>query len=140
MIVYSQGSFDIVHHGHMNILRKCRKLAGKDGKVIIALVTDEGYLKYRGYEPAKKYEDRCAVLESIKYVDQVVPIDPPDTKQQIKEIKPDWVVIGSDWASKDLYKQYNITREELDPILLYTPYTVGISSTEIKEKLTKQKG
>lgn len=134
-IIYSQGSFDLVHSGHINILKKCRKLAGKDGKVIIALVTDKAYLKYRGYKPAKIYSERKAILESFVYVDEVIPVDPPKTKQQIKKIKPDWVVIGSDWASKNLYKQYNMKPEELDPILLYVPYTTKISSTMIKERI-----
>lgn len=137
-VIYSQGSFDITHSGHINILRKCRKLAGEGGTVIIALVTDKAYKVYRGYEPAKSYEERKTILESFTYVDQVVPINPPKTRQQIKKIKPDWVVIGSDWASKNLYKQYNMKPEELDPILLYVPYTTKISSTMIKERIKNE--
>lgn len=135
MIVYTQGSFDILHSGHINILKKCRKLAGDSGKVIVALLTDKGYLKYRGYKPAKSFDERKVELESLKYIDEVVAIDPPKTLKQLKKIKPDWVVIGSDWATKDLYKQYNMRREDLDPILLYVPYTTTISSTKIKERI-----
>ena len=137
-IIYSQGSFDITHSGHINILKKCRKLAGDGGKVIIALVTDRAYVKYRGYKPAKKFVERKAILESFKYVDEVIPVDPPKTGEQIKKLNPDWVVIGSDWVSKNLYQQYNMKPEELDPILLYVPYTTKISSTMIKERIKNE--
>jgi cytidyltransferase-like protein len=134
MVVYTQGSWDLLHHGHMVLLQKCRKLAG-DGKVVVAVVTDRAYKKYRGYEPVKKYEDRYALMKACKYVDDVIPANPPKTGKQIKKINPDWVVLGSDWAAKDIYKQYGMTREELDPILIFTPYTVGVSSTKIKERM-----
>lgn len=135
MTVYTQGSFDIVHSGHMNILSVCRKLAGKDGKVIVAITTDECYERYRGYRPAKPFCERKAVIESVRYVDEVIPVDNLKTREQLKKIKPDWAVIGSDWVAKDIYKQWNTPEEELHPILLYVPYTKKISSTQIKERI-----
>jgi len=134
MIIYTQGSFDILHSGHMNLLSKCRKLAG-DGKVIVALLSDASYTKYRGYPPALGYEERRRLLESVKYVDEVWETDHTDTKSQIEKLKPDFVVIGSDWVAKDLYTQYRMTPEELDPILIYFPYTKGITTTLIKERI-----
>lgn len=99
-IVYCQGSFDILHRGHINLLRRCRKLVGDDGVVCVALITDDCYKEYRGYQPAQEYADRCAVLESLEYVDIVVPADNKKTKQQIDNIQPDYVVLGTDWAKK----------------------------------------
>lgn len=135
MIIYTQGSFDILHSGHMNILRKCRKLAGKDGKVVVALLTDQSYERYRKQKPAKEYRDRKALLESLIYVDEVIPCDHKKSKNQIRKIKPDWVVLGSDWATKDIYTQYRMKKEELNKILLFFPYTTEISSTKIKERI-----
>jgi glycerol-3-phosphate cytidylyltransferase len=137
MTVYTQGSFDILHSGHINILKKCRKLAGKDGKVIVAVLGDKAYEKYRKYPPAKLFKDRKALLESIVYVDEVIESDNMRTKQEIRKIRPDLVVVGTDWAAKDIYKQYHMKREELDPILVFSPYTPDVSSTAIKERMKK---
>lgn len=139
MIIYSQGSYDLIHSGHLNILKKCRKLAGKGGRVVIALLSDESYEKYRGYKPAKSFVERSKILMAFRYVDEVIETDHQDTKTQIEQIKPDFVVIGSDWVGKDLYKQYNMTKEELNPLLLYVPYTTEISSTLIKERIRNEK-
>src|SRR5689334_19893850 len=108
MKIYTQGSFDIIHSGHMNILSKCRKLAGKDGKVVVALLSDEAYEKYRGHKPAKDFSERANILVSLKYVDEVIESDNENTKEDIEKIKPDLVVVGSDWASKDIYTQYHM--------------------------------
>jgi len=135
MIVYTQGSFDLLHTGHIKLLKKCRKLAGKEGKVIVALLTDKAYERYRKYKPAQTYKDREVVLKSLKMVDEVIPCDNKKTKQQIKKIKPDWVVLGSDWVVKDIYKQYDMNKEELDELLVFFPYTNKISSSKIKERI-----
>ena len=134
MRVYTQGSFDILHSGHINLFKKCRLLAG-DGEVVVACLTDEAYEKYRGYIPAKPFKERKALLETSRYIDRVIPSDPNKTKEEIAAVKPDLVVVGSDWASKDIYKQYHMTKEELAPMLVYQPYTTEITSTMIKERI-----
>ena len=134
MKVYTQGSFDIVHSGHINLFKKCRLLAG-DGEVVVALLSDKSYEKYRGYKPAKPFNERRVLLESCKYIDRVIESDNEKTKEDIKKINPDIIIVGSDWVSKDIYSQYRITKEELNPKLVYQPYTAGITSTEIKERI-----
>ena len=135
MIIYTQGSYDILHRGHIILFSKCRKLAGKDGKVIVSVLSDESYLKYRGHPPAKIFEDRKATIESCRYVDLVIEGNNRKTKQEIKKYKVDIVVVGSDWASKNIYKQYRMKADELDPLLVYNPYFTKISSTIIKERI-----
>jgi glycerol-3-phosphate cytidylyltransferase len=134
MIIYTQGSFDILHSGHINLLRKCRLLAG-NGRVIVALLTDKAYTAYRHHSPSQSFEDRKSVLKSVSFVDEVIPCDNVDTKKQIEEIKPDFCVLGTDWVTKDIYRQWAVTPEFIDPIILYVPYTTHISSTMIKEKI-----
>lgn len=137
-IVYCQGSFDILHHGHINILRRCRKLAGIDGQVIVSLLSDESYTSYRGYAPALPFKDRRIVLENLVYVDQVLQGDNRKTAEEILAVKPDYVVVGSDWAKKDIFAQYKVTPQFFDDnyvTLIYLPYTEGISSTEIKKRI-----
>lgn len=138
MRVYTQGSFDIFHGGHINFLERCSRLAGEDGELIVSVLSDSAYEQYRGYPPTMPYKTRARIIELLSFVDKVVEGDPPTTKKQIKEVSPDIVAIGSDWASKDIHKQYAMTPEELDDILVYIPYTKTVSSTQIKKGLKNE--
>ena len=85
------------------------------------------------------YQEREAVLLACRYVDHVIPNHGgPDSKPSILAVKPDLIVIGSDWAKKDYYKQMQFTSDWLDEHgigLAYVPYSWGISSTEIKRRI-----
>lgn len=138
MTIYTQGSFDTFHSGHIALLKKCRTLAGENGRVIVSLLTDESYTAYRGYEPVMPFKERRAVLAACRYVDQVLPGDNRLTRQELEEIEPDIVAVGSDWAKKDIYQQYGVDQAWFDQqgiILLYFPYTDGVSSSQIKKRL-----
>jgi len=139
MIIYTQGSFDLIHSGHLNLLKKCRKLAGKQGKVIIAILSDKAYEKYRGHKLAKTFFERSKVMEAIEYVDLVIESDNRNTIKEIKKYKVDLVIVGTDWVGKDLYKQYQMKPRELDPLLVYVPYTLGITTTKIRERIKNDK-
>jgi glycerol-3-phosphate cytidylyltransferase len=136
--IYTGGTFDLFHSGHVNILKKCREIAGK-GEVVVSLNTDEFIEKYKSKRPICTYEERKYVLESCRYVDLVVPnIGGTDSKISIMLVEPNYIVIGSDWAKKDYYDQMNFTQEWLDENnigLIYVPYTKDISSTKIKARL-----
>lgn len=138
-IVYTGGTFDLFHSGHINFLRMCKQLAHDQGKVIVSLNTDEFVIEYKGKPPIYNYEERKTLLEACIYVDYVVPnTDGKDSKTAILEMKPDIVVIGSDWCKKDYYAQMGFTQEWLDEqkiILCYLPYTRGVSSTILKERI-----
>ena len=138
--VYTGGTFDLFHVGHLNLLKRCREIAGCTGQVIVSLNTDEFIYKYKGKNPVIQYEDRKAILESCKYVDSVMEnYGQEDSKKSILLAQLiDVVAIGSDWARKDYYKQMNFDQDWLDSqriSLIYIPYTSGISSTQIKEKI-----
>lgn len=134
-IVYSGGTFDLFHAGHSIFLRRCSEL----GRVTVALNTDEFIEAYKGKPPVISYADRAEVLMSCRYVDSVIPnIGGTDSKPSIELVNPDLVVIGSDWARKDYYKQMSFDQDWLDSRgigLAYIPYTQGISSTAIKERM-----
>lgn len=141
MIVYTGGTFDVFHSGHCNFLKKCKEIAGTNGKVIVSLNTDEFIFNYKKKTPTCNYEERKSVLLSCKYVDDVIEnIGGNDSKLSILLVNPDIIVVGSDWAKKDYYSQMNFTQEWLDAkniSLAYVPYTFGISSTEIKKRIKK---
>ena len=137
--VYTGGTFDLFHVGHVRLLERCREISGQSGTVIVSLNTDEFIEQYKGKPPIISYQDRAEILLSCKYVDQVIPnFGNEDSKPAIVEASPDIIAIGSDWALKDYYKQMDFEQSWLDKLnisLIYIPYTQGISSTEIKARL-----
>jgi len=133
--IYTGGTFDLFHAGHVELLRKCHQL----GHVTVALNTDDFIRSYKGKPPIMTYSEREAVLLSCRYVDEVIANHGgPDSKPSILSAMAQLIVIGSDWAKKDYHKQMQFSQEWLDLNgigLAYVPYTQGISSTQIKQRL-----
>jgi glycerol-3-phosphate cytidylyltransferase len=136
MKIYTGGSFNLFHEGHVELLEYCRTLAG-DGTVTVALNTDDFIARFKGKAPTMTYSQRRAVLLACKYVDQVIPnYDGEDSKPSILDVKPDMIVIGMDWLDKDYCKQMSFDSKWLNDnkiALCYVPRTTGTSTTKIKE-------
>ena len=134
--VYTGGTFDLFHRGDVNFLKQCKEIGDY---IVVSLNTDDFIYRYKGKYPIMNYEERRDVLLGCRYVDEVIPnTDGEDSKPAILTINPKFVIIGSDWAKKDYYRQMNFTQQWLDDngiILVYLPYTENISTTLIKEKL-----
>lgn len=135
LVVYTGGTFDLPHAGHVNFLRKCAQL----GDVYVSLNTDEFIEEYKGKPPVMSFDERLEVLSEYRSVHVIMSNDGgADSKEAILQVRPDIIAIGSDWARKDYYKQMGFTQDWLDQhgiSLIYIPYTEGISSTEIKRRL-----
>lgn len=105
----------------------------------VSLNEDEFIEKYKGKRPVMSYREREAVLLGCRWVDRVVPnLGGIDSRISIALDSPDLIVIGSDWARRDYYAQMGFDQDWLDERgigLCYIPYTQGISSTAIKERL-----
>jgi len=133
--IYTGGTFDLFHAGHVEFLRRCAEL----GSVTVSLNEDEFIEKYKAKRPIITYREREAVLLGCRWVDNVVPnVGGSDSRLSISLVNPDLVVIGSDWARRDYYSQMGFDQDWLDERgigLCYIPYTQGISSTAIKERL-----
>lgn len=142
--VYTGGTFDLLHAGHIDLLRVCKKIAGKDGTVVVALNRDCFVEQFKGRPPVCSYAERDAMLRGCRYVDAVTPNEGDgDSKKTILKVKPDFIIIGDDWAHKDYYKQMDFTPEWLDHqgiSLLYVPRSRPLSSTVIKERTYGQLG
>ena len=134
-LVYTGGTFDLYHAGHVRFLQRCSQL----GPVTVSLNTDEFIEAYKGKPPVLSYSDRAEVLLSSRYVDKVVPNSGgSDSRIAIEAVMPDIIAIGSDWARRDYYTQMAFDQDWLDErgiALMYIPYTQGISSTAIKERV-----
>lgn len=138
-VLYTGGTFDLFHYGHVNFLRQCSKLCPN---VVVALNTDEFVAQYKG-QTIMNFSEREKSLLSCHYVSKVIPnLSGPDSKPTILSVNPRIIAIGDDWAYKDYYKQMNFTQqwlEDNDIVLVYIPYTKGISSSEIKHRILQLK-
>ena len=142
-IVYTGGTFDIFHLGHANLLTHCRKIAGEGGRVIVGLNTDAFIREFKGKDPVNNYASRERVLRDSRNVDLVIANKTgSDSKPTIlkavtyyEKFYQRFVVIGTDWAVKDYYKQMDFTQQWLDEnwiTLCYVPYTEGLSSSQLR--------
>ena len=134
--VYIGMSADIIHHGHLNIIKKAKKL----GQVIVGLLTDEAIASYKSL-PFMSFNERKIIVENIKGVDEVVPQETLDYVSNLKKIKPDFVVHGDDWKTgvqKEMRQRVIDTLYEWGGELVEPRYTKGISSSKIKDLIRKK--
>jgi phosphoenolpyruvate mutase len=130
-IVYVGMSVDIFHHGHMNVLKKAASL----GKVIVGLLTDEAISSYKRL-PYMSFDQRQFILQNMRDVDDVVPQKTLDYTENLRNIKPDFVVHGDDWregVQKEVREKVIQTIAEWGGQLVEVPYTKDISSTRLIE-------
>lgn len=140
--IYTGGTFDLFHAGHVRLLKRLKQLAGPEGKVIVAINPDEFIEKFKGRKPIMSEQERYDVVSACRYVDEVrINNSGEDSKPTILlEPRPDVIAIGSDWAAKDYNKQMGFTEEWLDEhgiVLIYVTYTAGISTTDLKRRVSE---
>ena len=131
--VYIPMSADIIHPGHINILRT----AARYGRVIVGLFTDEAISSYKP-KPYMSYEQRKIVVESLKYVDEVVPQMTRDYDDNIRRLKPDFMIHGKDWREgplADVRSKAIATMAEWGGQIIEPDYTKGVSSSMIRGQI-----
>ena len=124
--VITYGTFDLLHYGHINLLRRAKE---HGDYLIVALSTDEFNLREKNKKSYFTYEQRKQLLEAIRYVDLVIPEESWDQKvRDVKEFKADVFVMGNDWEGKfDYLKEYCQ--------VVYLERTPEVSTTQIKQEL-----
>ena len=128
--VLTYGTFDLLHYGHIRLLKRAKELGDY---LIVALSTDE-FNELKGKKAYHNYETRKKMLEAIRYVDLVIPEETWEQKaNDVKEFKVDIVVMGSDWANSDKFEYLKELCE-----VVYLDRTEGVSTTKIKEDLKLQ--
>ncbi len=136
-VIYIGGTFDLLHPGHIRLFQAAKKIAGF---VVVSLNTDEFIKEYKGKPSAIDYQGRREMLESCRYVDEVIEnIGGYDSKPAIERANPDFILHGDDWTGEAYLKQLGLTQDWLDEkniTLLYVPYTKGISTPEIKKRIS----
>lgn len=124
--VITYGTFDLLHAGHINLLRRAKELGDY---LIVVVSTDEFNWEQKHKKCYFTYEERKKLVEAVRYVDLVIPEVSWDQKiSDVKEYHVDTFVMGDDWKGKfDFLKDYCE--------VVYLPRTEGISTTKIKEDL-----
>ena len=133
--VYVGMSTDIVHHGHIKIIEKAREL----GEVTIGLLTDEAIATYKR-PPLLTFDQRKRIIENIVGVNRVIPQQTLDYVQNLRRIKPDYVVHGTDWRSgiqKNIRERVVQTLREWGGEVIELDYTTDISSTQLNNKINE---
>lgn len=131
--VYIGMSADIIHPGHLNIIKEGAKL----GIVTVGVLTDKAIASYKRL-PYLDYEQRKMIVENIKGVEKVIPQDTLDYVPNLMNVKPDFVVHGDDWKEgiqQETRQRVIDTIKEWNGKLIDVPYTQGISSSKLNEKV-----
>jgi FAD synthetase len=134
-IVYSYYVLDIVHKGHLMMMRNAKAIAGEDGKSIVGILTDEAVMEKKS-KPLLSFEDRMALAAAIKYVDVVVAQGTYSPLQNVMRIRPDILMESSSHDEKDIEKARKVM-EEINGIVIVIPYFPGQSSTNIKNEISR---
>ena len=134
-LVYIGLSADILHEGHINIIKTARKL----GNVVVGLLTDNAIASYKNI-PQLSYDQREIILKNIKYIKKVIPQRTLDYTDNLNLIRPDFVVHGDDWkkgVQKPIRDKVLKTLKKWNGKLIEPKYTKNISSTIIKQKISE---
>jgi glycerol-3-phosphate cytidylyltransferase len=124
-VAFTSGTFDLFHTNHLRMIKYARGLADI---LIVGVSTDELVCSYKK-PPAIPFEERIAIVESLKYPDVVIPQHSLDHTEKVQELHFDIFVVGNDWKGK--YDYLN----DLGVTTVYFPYGTGSSSTAIKETI-----
>lgn len=128
MNVITYGTYDLLHVGHINMLKRCRALGDR---LIVGLSTDEFNLEMKNKRCVQNFAERKQILESLRYVDLVIPEENWEQKvQDVERYAIDTFVIGDDWAGK-----FDFLKEACK--VIYLSRTEGISTT-IRKKYIVQ--
>ena len=136
-IGYTTGVYDMFHIGHLNILKKAKE---KCEYLIVGVSTDELVQKSKNKTPIIPYKERIQIIEAIKYVDKAVPQYNKDKLAAHELYKFDVMFVGDDWKGSELFTNCEKELNKKGCEVIYFPYTKGISSTILREKIRNKPG
>ena len=138
MRVLTLGTWDLLHPGHVHLLKTCRRLAGSS-EVVVAVNRDDFVERYKGHRPVMAQHERRMMVDQLPYVDTVILNDGDEHAGRVIERYGECVlVIGADWRDRDYLGQLRVTVDDLDrwQILgpVYVPLLADHSSSRLRER------
>jgi glycerol-3-phosphate cytidylyltransferase len=133
VIVFTGGTWDMLHIGHLNVLQKAKQMGTV---LIVGVSTDQLVKKYKGSRPVVPYAQRFKLVSALKYVDKVVKQKKLFDLKQFKKVKANIFVVGDDWRGQE-YKVPNLKWLKDNNYLRYVRYTKGMSTSLLKERIIK---
>ena len=123
--VITYGTYDLIHVGHINLLRRAKEL----GDYLVVVLSSDEFNAIKHKSAYHSFEDRKIILEAISYVDEVIPEFTWEQKiQDVKDNNIDVFVMGDDWSG-----QFDFLKDYCE--VVYLPRTEGVSTTKIKQDL-----
>lgn len=132
-VIYTSGSYDLFHFGHLKILLKAKKLGDY---LIVGVSTDSLISRYKGLKPIICYQDRVSIIKELKCVNKVIKQDRFFDIKQLKKYNINTIVLGDDWKGKS-FQELDKCLKELNIKMVYVPYTRRLSTSKIKEKIIR---
>ena len=133
-IGYTTGVFDLFHIGHLNILKRARL---ECDYLIVGITTDELAMSIKGEKPFIPFEERMEIVESIKFVDEVVPQTSYNKIEAWNKLKFDRMFVGDDWKNTKEWIQIEKDFGKYNVEIIYFSYTTHTSSTILRDVLKK---
>lgn len=130
-IGYTQGTFDMFHIGHLNLLKHAKEYCDI---LIVGVNADKLVEEYKHKTPIINQEERVEILRAIRYVDNVVISETLKKTEMYKLIHFDAIFIGDDWKGNERWTQTEKNLKEVGADVVYLSYTKGVSSTMLREK------
>ena len=134
VIGYTTGVYDMFHIGHLNILKRAKEQCDF---LIVGVSTDELVRQDKNKTPIIPFVDRCAIVEAIKYVDQVVPQEDKNKFAAWEKYQFNKMFVGSDWKNTPQWDMFEKQFEPVDVEIVYLDHTDGISSTILRDRLNE---
>ena len=137
-IGFTAGVYDMFHIGHLNLLKNAKKHCDF---LIVGVSTDEVVLENKNKKTIIPFNQRFEIVESIKYVDKVIPQNSYDVDGKISIVLAndiDVMFVGSDWKGTDKWNEIEVELAKLGCAVIYLPHTDGISSTDLRKRIGKK--
>lgn len=135
-LVYSYYVLDIVHKGHLLMMKNSKAIAGEDGKLIVGILTDEAVMEKK-QKPVLSFEDRMDLASAIRYVDVVVAQETYSPLPNVMRIRPD-ILMESTSHSEEAIEKAREVMESIGGRVIVIPYYPSESSTHIKNEIKQR--
>lgn len=131
-IGYTQGTFDLFHVGHLNLLENAKKYCDK---LIVGVNSDELVLQYKNKKVNITAKDRARIIKALKCVDEVYIVNTLDKSQILEKIDFDVILVGDDWKGNQRWENTKTEMNKKGKDVIFLPYTKGISTTKLAAQI-----